>query len=256
MVFTEIERKTFRSLPFGLHTLCDSAEQAPIIRPKGMGYHHLLWVTGGSGVYRVGSDSFFVGEGDGVFMRANTPHSYEGEGFYTGWCTFLMPIESLDVMGIGSYMRFKLPSDFQRETEELLRFANGNSTVLSRSAAGYSYIMRLFSSILLAEQSVASRVRGLLERSYSLPLTLSDISEEIGVDKYTLCHVYKREMGVTIIDDLNRIRIQKAKQMLKYSGDSIELIARLCGFESHSYFTLRFRQALGCTPTEYRRGVI
>ena len=51
---------------------------------------------------------------------------------------------------------------------------------------------------------------------------------------------------------LEQIRIAKAKQFLRYSGDPIEQVGRLCGFQSPSYFTKRFHEVAGCTPKAYR----
>ena len=253
-MFTEIENDMLFALPFGLHTVSGGKEQHPVDRPEGFDFHHLLWVTSGSGVYRVGSDSFILSEGEGIFLRAGVPHSYGGENMYTAWCTFSMSESALDALGIGDYLRFNVTAELQRQTEALYRFATGSSTMLERSAAGYSCVMGLFSSVLAESESVSSQIRRLLEQKYSEPLSLDDIARVIGIDRFNLCHIYKKERGVTIMQDLNSIRLQKAKQMLRYSTDSAELIGKACGFESPSYFGMRFKQYVGCTPNEYRRG--
>jgi transcriptional regulator GlxA family with amidase domain len=54
------------------------------------------------------------------------------------------------------------------------------------------------------------------------------------------------------MDELLKIRISKAKRMLRYTGDSIAAISRACGFESPCYFTKRFGEQVGRSPSEYR----
>ena len=135
-----------------------------------------------------------------------------------------------------------------------MRFAEGESTPITRSAAGYSYVMELLSSIITSgESSLSTRVLEFLERRYQEPISLLDISEEMHTDRFSLCRIYKRERGVTVMDDLCRIRIAKAKRFLRYSTEPVERVCRLCGFESHSYFTKRFHAVTGLTPTEYRQ---
>lgn len=252
-MFAELESETFRSLPFGLHTLCPDRLQEPTNRPNGFKYHHLLWVTQGCGVYRIGNERFTLSEGEGVFMRAGVPHNYYGENFHTAWCTFSMSEALLDALGIEQYFKFKVPSDFERETEELYRYACGSSTLLGRSSAGYSYVIGLFSSILSADEGLASKVRRYLEQKYSEPLTLTCIADAFGIDRFKLCHIYKKEFGTTVMEELNSIRIQKAKQMLRYSTATAEKIGKACGFESPAYFSKCFRETVGCTPIKYRK---
>ena len=159
----------------------------------------------------------------------------------------------MDFLGIGNCLRFDLPAYLPAEVEELERLAVGESTVVSRSAAGYSLVMNLFSYLLSERRSPAEAARMYLERRCGEPLTLDDVAAAAGMDRYALCRCYRREWGASVMEDLLRIRIAKAKRLLRYPGLSLGEVGRQCGFESHSYFTLRFREQVGCTPTEYRR---
>ena len=253
MVFAEINKENFEKLPFGLNTLQSTSYQPPIDRPSGFAYHQFLWVTKGHGVYRTDTETRILQSGDGVFMRAHAPHSYEGEDWCTSWCTFSMSDAALDMLQVPTYLFFRVPRTLETETQQLLRFVNSESNLFARSAAGYSYVIDLFSGILTRRASLGDRVLQILETRYSEPISLDDLSEQLGVDRFALCHLYKQERGVTIMDDLSRIRIGKAKQLLKYNVASLEEIGRLCGFSSPSYFAKRFREATGHTPTSYRQ---
>ena len=50
-----------------------------------------------------------------------------------------------------------------------------------------------------------------------------------------------------------QVRIQKSCQYLKNSDLAVSRIAVSCGFNDLSYYARRFREQVGCTPTEYRR---
>ena len=253
MIFAEIDKKPFSGLPFLVDTLCDYHKQVDINRPDGFDHHHILWVRSGCGHYRVRDDAFLLSEGEGVFMRAGVPHSYGGNDLYTAWCTFTLPTDAFDHMGLGDYLKFKVPSTLNGEIEQLVRFANGNSNVFTRSAAGYSFVIELLTSVMLTKEGLAARIDRVLRQRYAEPLTLVDISDAVGADRFSICRIYKRERGVTVMEELKRIRIKKAKQLLKYNVASVEETGRLCGFESPSYFVKRFRETVGCTPLDYRR---
>lgn len=253
MVFFESPSNELASLPFGLYSLCDNWRQMPTNRPKGLKYHQILWVNKGSGIYRINGDSFVITENDGIFMRANMPHSYEGDNLFTAWCTFFTSEDLFDSLGIGNYTRFSVTPGIRRGIEELVRFAAGKSTLLSRSAAGYSYVTELLELLVSDRESLSDKARALLERRYYEPLSLNGIADELDVDKFALCRKYKQERGITLMEELNGIRIQKAKQLLKFGSDSVEAVGKACGFDSPSYFCLRFRRIVGCTPMEYRQ---
>ena len=253
LMFAEIHRELCGVLPFLLDTVGEHFKQDRVRRPNGFGSHHFLWVKEGEGEFWVGEECFTLRAGEGVFFRARVPHCYEGNGLHTMFCTFCMPDETLDYMGVPEWMRFTAPANLEHETALLYRFAIGNSTVLSRSAAGYSYVMELFAAILSPKDSPAVRVLHFLEQHYGDPLTLDKIAAVADMDRFAFCRYYTKERGVSVMEDLLRIRIAKAKRFLKYGSDSVELLGKMCGFESASYFAKRFRETVGCTPVEYRK---
>ena len=252
MTFVEIEKEKLLLLPVVLNSLGIHRKQSPVRRPEGFGYHQFLWVVSGSCTFRIGGESFILTEGEGIFTKKDVPHSYSGEELYTSWFSFLMADSVFEHFAIGDYLRFTVPSFLERETEQLLGFACGDSTPAGRSAAAYSYIVELFSAIRSEKERLSDKLRRRLEQAYAEPLSLLDLADSFGTDRFLLCRIYKKERGVTIMEDLTHIRIKKAKQFLKYGVAPIGEIGKLCGFESPGYFGKRFREEVGCTPTEYR----
>lgn len=253
MIFVEIDKRGLSTLPFAIHSMRDSGAQKREDRPSGFECNQLLWCVRGVGRFNVGGEEIELRPGQGVYTAAGVPHSYCGKNFHTGFIAFAMPEGVRQLMAPVDWLRFEVTPTFEKESRQLLAYAAGDSTLLGRSAAGYSFMVDFFSSAISRTEATSSVIRRLLERRYVEPLTLLDISEDMGMDKYTICHIYKKERGVTVMDDLNAIRIQKAKQLLKYDTASAGQIGRLCGFDSASYFGMRFKEVVGCTPGEYRR---
>lgn len=256
MLYTEINKEAIEKLPFALVDLNSCSYQLPLTRVHGFAYHQILWVVEGKCTYHVGGETFELSKGEGIYMRPNVPHKYEGKGLYTAWCAFSVGNCLPDYLGIGDYMYFKAPPMLDGDMVQLIKLCCGDSDVFDRSAAGYTFVTEFFSKISKQKESFSDRADRIIQRRYAEQISLFEIADELKTDKYTLCRRYKKEKGKTVIEELNRIRLQKAKHHLKYHSASVEDIGRMCGFESPSYFGKRFREAYGCTPLEYRKNYI
>ena len=251
--FFEIHEEDYADLPFLLFTIGESRKQESVWRTKGYGAHQFLWVTRGTGSFCIDGESFTLSEGEGVFFRAGVSNCYQGDPFSTRWFSFFINPAMLDHLGVGNVLRFSVPAWLDEDFASLHRFALGNSTPLSRSARGYLLVCNLFSYILKPNDTPATKILRMMESRFSEPLTLDDIAASVGIDRFRLCRYFLKETGSTVMDRLLHVRIEKAKHLLLLENESIGHVARLCGFESAAYFTKRFRQEVGCTPSEYRK---
>lgn len=64
---------------------------------------------------------------------------------------------------------------------------------------------------------------------------------------------FKRYMGITPMQYITSIRLNKAKELLKNTNYSIQEISELVGYENPLYFSRIFRKQIGCTPSAYRK---
>lgn len=257
-MFLEIEKEYLDPgncrLPFVLCTIGKHRIQNPVSRPAGFVYHHMLWVEEGRGRFTVEESSFVLSRGEGLFCKREIPHSYQRDGdhFQTVWITFLCMDEILEYYRLPDWFRFKVTPYLRGITEELDALCMGNSTILSRSAAGYSWLADWLARQNEPYASTPSMVRQYLENHFAEPLTLDSVAAHVHRDKYALCHAYKEENGIPIMEQLKRIRIAKAKQLLRYSQYPVGEIGAMCGYESASYFGKLFREQTGQSPKEYR----
>ena len=101
---------------------------------------------------------------------------------------------------------------------------------------------------LLVKQALAY-----IQQNYPRSFSLVELSETIGVSKSYLSRIFKMDMGISLWDYLNRFRIQKAKEILLLTDESISAIATEVGYEDISYFSRVFREIVGCSPRAYRQ---
>lgn len=82
-------------------------------------------------------------------------------------------------------------------------------------------------------------------------VTLQDVSYKLSYSISFLNKCFKKEMGTTFIEYLNRLRIQKAMDMLKEGNIPQQDICWRCGIGDYKYFNIVFKKYIGCTPKEY-----
>ncbi len=87
---------------------------------------------------------------------------------------------------------------------------------------------------------------------YQEKITLTDISEAVHVTPQYLCRFFKNITTMSLVDYINRYRIECARSLLEESKFSITDIALMCGFDNISYFNRVFKQQIHCTPSTLR----
>ena len=115
-----------------------------------------------------------------------------------------------------------------------------------RSILGESVDMRAISS----DYSVA-RAQHYIEQHYSEKITVELLAGLTYISSSSLSHKFKSEMGVSPIDYLLEVRLQKAQNMMRRKNVSLTDVAESCGFSSLSHFSKYFTSKMGMTPTEY-----
>lgn len=93
--------------------------------------------------------------------------------------------------------------------------------------------------------------------NYDKKLSLDEIARNAFLSKAYLSSIFKEEIGESLTNYINRVRIEKSKVLLLDKEVSLIDIANLCGFEDQSYFTRVFKKMVGISPKKYRdsRGV-
>lgn len=84
-------------------------------------------------------------------------------------------------------------------------------------------------------------------------LSLTSLADSVHLSSSYLSRLFKKETGVTVTDYITAERMEKARQLLEQTDQSIESITQQVGYPTHHYFTKRFKQRFGVTPKEYRQ---
>jgi YesN/AraC family two-component response regulator len=89
--------------------------------------------------------------------------------------------------------------------------------------------------------------------NYSKALSLQEVADATFVSAYYLSHLFRGEMGITFSEYVCKIKIEKAKDILKKDKlIRITEVADRIGFNDPNYFAKKFKKLTGFTPKIYR----
>ena len=85
------------------------------------------------------------------------------------------------------------------------------------------------------------------------PILVEDILKAVPMSRRNLERRFKSVLGRSPLEEIHRLRIQKAKELLTIRGLTIKEVAQRCGFSSAKGFALGFARLAGMTPSQYRK---
>ncbi len=85
------------------------------------------------------------------------------------------------------------------------------------------------------------------------PLSLNRIAATLNVHPSYLSRTFKKALGMTLTDYINKLRIEEARYMLASSNEFIARIASSVGYNDSNYFSKVFQKLEHVTPHDYRK---
>jgi two-component system, response regulator YesN len=85
------------------------------------------------------------------------------------------------------------------------------------------------------------------------PLSLSHIADTLGVHPSHLSRAFKKELGMTLTEYINKLRIEEAKYVLDQGNASVTEAALSVGYNDPNYFSKVFTKLEHVTPHDYRK---
>jgi two-component system response regulator YesN len=92
-----------------------------------------------------------------------------------------------------------------------------------------------------------------IEEHYMHTIKVSELADQAGFVPNYLSGLFKKETGETITDFITRIRMDKARAMLKDPAYKIYEISENVGYSDPNHFSKLFKKVEGMYPTEFRK---
>ncbi len=99
---------------------------------------------------------------------------------------------------------------------------------------------------------VAKGLKFLLE-NFHRPISVDDMARAAAMSRRGFHQAFLELIGRPPGHELQRVRIEHAKQLLAQTNQKLAVIGQLCGYQSANSFWFAFKQSVGNSPQEYRR---
>ncbi len=201
--------------------------------PEGISFS-AAWQDGGDGgiefySFDIISDKYDVGAGTGYFE-----------------------IQSLPALSA--------PETWERFAEIFRLFRSGERVDRIRAVGKYYEFYADALPHLRAEESIICNEAVLcavsyMKEHYQEEFSVAELAAACSISESRLYHLFCEELGSTPVYIKNKIRTERAAQLLKNTDASISAIAEAVGFHSAAYFRETFKQYTGTTPAAYRKAI-
>ena len=232
------------------------------VKPHSHPYYHMFLLEAGQCCFTVDRTAYPLAPGQCLLVPPQTEHSFTTSGEE--------PIEYLEIKFTSTknvgLISSSDPLAAQLFRQILLEFADLGSLADESAAAYLAAMLGVLTQAQRYEKQQQFRymdasgateltqtIIHYLEEHYAEDLSLDMLAQAMGYNKSYLCVAFKKDVGFTILDCLNTIRIRRAAELIVYSDHSLPQVAALTGFASASHFNRVFLKYVGITPGHCRR---
>jgi AraC family transcriptional regulator of arabinose operon len=238
----------------------------------------LIYTAGGKGRFGHRQGDVVAEVGDVVLIRPGTLHDYGVEEslqrWELMWVHFRIPAQRVEWMDWMNWpeeapglMRLRLPAGtkgggmrarVRRRLVEMHRLATGANPRREALALNALEEVLLWCdgvNPLQAQGRLDPRVRTAMEsmcRRLEAKVTLEGLAGEANLSVSRMAHLFREEVGMSPQRFLETQRLERAKQLLALTADSVKEVAYKVGFSSAFYFSLRFKRYTGKSPKRWR----
>lgn len=96
------------------------------------------------------------------------------------------------------------------------------------------------------------RVKQYVHAHLQEELGVARLAQAVNMSESYFSHMFKRDVGMSLTDYVNRVRIARSKELLEKSELKINEIAELVGFHNTNYFSTLFKKMTGKSPNQIR----
>jgi AraC-like DNA-binding protein/mannose-6-phosphate isomerase-like protein (cupin superfamily) len=115
--------------------------------------------------------------------------------------------------------------------------------------ASREYISKRFST---GNKRLAA-IHEYLMKNYREEIDLKQLAALVNMAEGSLCRFFKMNMGMTVFEYLNQIKIEFSCKLLMDNNLGVLEVCLDSGFNNLSHFNKQFRRITGVTPSEYRK---
>jgi len=117
-------------------------------------------------------------------------------------------------------------------------------------------IRRASSDILAVEDADLAAAMKFIRDHVGQSTTVDDVLDNVGISRSSLERKFHKHLKRTPLEDIRRVHVETAMDLLVHTRWSIPQVAQRCGFATPERFATVFRKETGETPTGYRKRML
>ena len=102
------------------------------------------------------------------------------------------------------------------------------------------------------KSDTVSAMKRYIRKHYAENITLSEIASTLYMSPKYLSDLFRLECGVSFMDYLTRVRVEKAKQLLQDPRYKVYEVGEMVGYQTPAYFNTVFKRETGLTPKQFQ----
>ncbi|MDF2724472.1 MAG: hypothetical protein K0Q59_4147 [Paenibacillus sp.] len=103
------------------------------------------------------------------------------------------------------------------------------------------------------ESDISGQILDYIHLHYTEHLNLHDLADMFNINHAYLCQMFSEKYGVSPIQYINKLKLQRVKELLSNSDHTVTEISELVGFSSIHYMSRYFAIKENMSPLEFRR---
>ena len=221
------------------------------------------FIRSGGGKVKLGEKTFDVSARNCVISNPNEMH--QGISGVADYYCIIIPPEFLE----GNHVIFEsvfTDENIWKYVDEIYRLKENFSGVNALAIKAQTYLLLKYlienhSVKFLDEAIYQNRLKKLsainstikyIHDKYAEALSTKILAERMHISEGHFCSIFKSATGISANEYIMKVRLKKAKRLLRYSDMNITEISNSCGFNDPNYFTRAFKKHAGMTPKQFR----
>lgn len=175
-----------------------------------------------------------------------------------------------DVIGyaiLGHVREAGLETDFEKRLEGLAldtklasEIFDSLPTYEAEKLGSIMNMARMFGKLMILENFIRPKenknielIKTYVSENVDKKLTAQGIARAVHISKSSLYSIVHSSFGCTVSEYINKVKIDKAKELLQKTDRTVEDISETLGFASPAYFGKVFKRSVGTSPLKFRK---
>lgn len=261
------------------HRVCNPDHS---VGPRVLDNYKLVLVIRGKGRFHQNQREYGISPGDLFALYPGVKHFYcadPEDPWEILWVSFNGRICGgiMDTAGLSpdqAVISGRAGSDIRDALERIVDSLESNAGEYALKATGYLYV--LFSCLAVNQSRLSGnwpeerQKKGLrihtgkeavrkaiafIELNYYNDIDVDTLSRHVHFSRSHFSRLFGRETGLSVPEYLNRVRVERAMELMTDSSLSVLEVAKSVGFEDQFYFSRVFKVLTGRSPLEFRKQI-